>query len=134
MRFIVVPKSLQIQGEHYSFEKFVTFLLDTDRPFNDSGAHIRAAARIEAALAENKEVLALEENDWELLKGSAEQPQCGYPMIVMTDLATKAQTRVQFARKLIPFVDAIADPPTEKPVSKNANGDGGKTVAPEAEE
>ena len=52
---------------------FIRHALLVDQRFNASGAGIRAAARIETALA--SEPIKLEETDFELLSAAVENPQ-----------------------------------------------------------
>lgn len=79
--------------QEVGFQWFVRSLLNADQRFNATGNGIRSAVRIERAL-EAKGTLALEEEDWKLLRDAAEHPSTGsYPLSP--------------ARSLAPYIEAI---------------------------
>ena len=99
MRTIEIPSlALDVNNstETIDFSWFVGALLNQDSRFNQTGAGIRRAVRIERALERGKPVGAfvLDEADWFELSEAAEHPSAGYPI---------AQ-----ARRLMPFIQAIA--------------------------
>lgn len=93
------------QSRRYPWVKFVKFLLDTDPRFNDTGPHIRAAARIENAIAdkgEDDEVDILKD-DLAQLASVAESPQ-EYPCAVRAD-----GKRSHIVRQFLSYIDVIQD-------------------------
>lgn len=96
MKTIHFPPPVTAGDSTVSFADFARHALLVDQRFNASGAGIRAAARIEAAL--EAEPVKLEETDFELLSAAVENPQ---PMQGMPPYPLRP------ARLCSPFLEAI---------------------------
>jgi hypothetical protein len=116
--YVVKPEKIE-EPVKFDFDDFVMFLLAQDKRFNENGAGIRAAVRIESAVEKCKELHYLEssQEDLKMLGDAAEQPSSGYPTLrgVSPDGSTVA---VSLARKCLPFIDALKEPSSSPPEKK----------------
>lgn len=87
----------------FTFAAFVSWLVNGDPRFNDTGPHIRAGMRIE------QDPSSLRPDDWELLHEVAEEPKHGYPTLTATNEKGEVVATIHLSRQLLPFVDAIAN-------------------------
>jgi len=85
-----------------SFSRFVALMFDGDARCSDSAQGLRAAVRIEAALAAatTGDDVALQPQDAALLAAVAEKPGGGYPVL---NVGGKP---MNIARQLMPFIEA----------------------------
>jgi hypothetical protein len=77
----------------FTFQKFVTYLLNSCKEFSADGQALRSGVRIEFAL--DSESVILREEDWSKLKNCALNPGVPYPC--------------NPARAVVPYIDAIED-------------------------
>jgi len=76
-----------------SFANFILHLINTEPPFNNNAAGVRASLRIENALEDPGAVLELEHADWRTLRAAAQRPggtmtpPVLYPFVVALDEA-----------------------------------------------
>lgn len=114
LRYIKKPTPIDVEGEGFTFDDFVKFLVSTCREFNATGDGIRAGLRLEDALEESKEnVLVLRAELWELLHSAAERPTSGFPLLRLKK-EYGVETRA-LARDCLPFIDAISQAETLPP-------------------
>ena len=106
MRYIPRQEPVVVHGVTQTFENFVMHLLE-DAQFNQTGAGIRAAVRIEQAL-KGEATIGLEEADWTLLAGAAERPSHGYPSLSQMTETGVIVRQISITRALLPFVEAVA--------------------------
>lgn len=119
-KYIKKPAPIEIQGiDPFTLEQLAIHLVNTDDKFNNNGVGIRAGIRIEDAFkaAEEKEVVALDEEPWKLLKEAAESPSKGYPALYFQG-ADGTVEKLYFGKRLLPFIDAIAEATDTEPAAK----------------
>jgi hypothetical protein len=90
-------------------------------PRNDTGAHIRAALRIETALRDPERAIELLPEDHALLRAAVSEPTAGYPT-----LSTGDGLAIQIGRALLPYIDAVEratdEPPAAETEDRTENG------------
>lgn len=109
MKSISIPTALTLgatedgKTTEYSFRDFVTYLLNTNPAFNETGAGLRASVRIDTAVSAAVSTFNLSEEDWVLLKDAAELPKVRDKdgQVIMSYPLTPS-------RALVPFLEAIA--------------------------
>jgi hypothetical protein len=114
-KYIKKPESILVQGvDPFTFELFVSHLVNTDDKFNNSGPGIRAGMRVEEAVKKGDDLVELDESDWALLKEVAENPSKGYPALYFVGADEKPE-KLYFGKRLLPFIDAINEATDTKP-------------------
>ncbi len=111
MRHVLPPEALKVGDQTFGLPDLLEFLINTDDQFNADGAGIRSGVRVETAIAAFRagpigDPLPLEDQDWERAKNAAEKP---------TMRGQPGMYPIQPARKVTPFVDAIANAKTQAP-------------------
>lgn len=106
MKYVTKPDNGQ-----FSIEQFVTWLVNTDKRYNETGAGIRLGLRIEDAVraSEGKPFIELQPDHHASLAQAAEAPSAGYPELYATT-PDGSQTKLPGnARIWLKCVDAIAE-------------------------
>lgn len=112
------PLTLKVDGvtapDKMTFAYFIRAVVDNDNRMNDSGAAIRASVRIDKAISDASpgSIIELDEEDHKLLAAVVEQPQGGYPTLLLQSPNGTGVTR-QVARQLLPFIDAMTPLPED---------------------
>lgn len=110
MKNINIPADLTLSASSqeaeppkFSFRTYVTYLLDSNPVFNESGSGLRASVRIDTAAKKAGDVMSLADEDWALLREASESPK-------VRDRDGQIVTRypIHPSRALLPFLDAIA--------------------------
>lgn len=110
MKYVKVPEAVVLtgyngeKGETIQFRDFLQRSLLNDQKFGSSYELLRAARKIEEALAQANGYLQLEDADWQVLREIAQTPTAG-----------NYQTSTVVARQLVPFLDAIVQAGDRKP-------------------
>lgn len=119
MRNILAPVHVipsNAGGDGFDFSWFVRAMLNLDERFNSTGAGIRAATRIEKAIAEANNGMRnvwLQTDDWALLRDACETPSMkAYP--------------ISPGRLTLPFVDAVVAAAEDEPKGLRGSSTAGK--------
>lgn len=122
MKYIFKPENGQ-----FTIEQFISWVVNTDKRYNETGAGIRLGMRIEDAVtkSEGKPYIELQPDHCASLADAAENPSAGYPPIFAVTPDGKQERIPGQARVWLRCVDAIRDakdepPATEEPEAKAA--------------
>jgi hypothetical protein len=108
MMYIVRPGPIEKDGFSFTFEMFVTFLLNTDEKFSANADGLRASQAIDDALLKDDVNVTVQDVHWRMLKAAAETPTQGYPTLFRTH-ENGSTEKIVLGKLLLPFIDAIID-------------------------
>jgi hypothetical protein len=124
MKYITKPEPITVGQAAFGLEDLITYLVASDRRFNETGPGIRAGIRLEDAARSCGAlpyVGPIQPEHFALLEQAAEEPSAGYPRAVLQ--APNGQRAEQYlSRQLLPFLDAIREAKDEAPKLETGNG------------
>ena len=141
LRYLTIPKNIDVYvaRQPYGFVMCAVYVIDRHPIFSQTGAGIRAAARIVGLIDGKKpgDVVVLDEQDWSLVHQAFEAPYVAPnetpDVAFIPPLGDEKGIKVLISpRRFTPYLNAVSDEATKKMPDSHVMQNGVPVPLPEA--